>query len=86
MSALETIDYKSRNLYHEQSKDTTRIDALDVTFEVRKSHDRTMQKMQTHKVLPCPFCFQPVLKTFEMDIMDEMGITEDRIPKKFYWY
>lgn len=29
---------------------------------------------------------QPALKTFEMDIMDEMGIKEDRIPKKIYWY
>jgi len=30
--------------------------------------------------------FEPALKTFEMDIMDEMGIKEDRVPKKFYWY
>ncbi|XP_012223315.1 large ribosomal subunit protein uL24m [Linepithema humile] len=30
--------------------------------------------------------FMPALKTFEMDIMDEMGIEEDRIPKKYYWY
>lgn len=30
--------------------------------------------------------FKPALKTFEMDIMDSMGITEDRIPKKVYWY
>ena len=30
--------------------------------------------------------FQPALKTFEMDIMDHMGIKEDRIPQKTYWY
>ncbi len=30
--------------------------------------------------------FQPKLKTFEMDVMEEMGIEEDRIPKKSYWY
>jgi len=30
--------------------------------------------------------FQPELKTFEMDIMDSLGIKEDRIPKKTYWY
>ncbi|KAK4884206.1 hypothetical protein RN001_000477 [Aquatica leii] len=30
--------------------------------------------------------FEPLLKTFEMDIMDKMGIREDRIPKKSYWY
>lgn len=30
--------------------------------------------------------FQPSLKTFEMDIMENMGIKEDRIPPKSYWY
>lgn len=30
--------------------------------------------------------FQPVLKTFEMDIMDKMAIKEDRVPVKTYWY
>ncbi|XP_018333571.1 probable 39S ribosomal protein L24, mitochondrial [Agrilus planipennis] len=30
--------------------------------------------------------FEPALKTFEMDIMDKMGIKEDRIPPKTYWY
>ncbi|KZC04409.1 PREDICTED: probable 39S ribosomal protein L24, mitochondrial [Dufourea novaeangliae] len=30
--------------------------------------------------------FEPALKTFEMDIMEKMGIKEDRIPKKYYWY
>lgn len=30
--------------------------------------------------------FKPQLKTFEMDIMDKMGIKEDRIPKHTYWY
>ncbi|CAK9804827.1 Probable 39S ribosomal protein L24, mitochondrial [Anthophora quadrimaculata] len=30
--------------------------------------------------------FEAKLKTFEMDIMDTMGIKEDRVPKKYYWY
>lgn len=30
--------------------------------------------------------FEVGLKTFEMDIMDKMGIKEDRVPKKYYWY
>ena len=30
--------------------------------------------------------FQPKLCTFEMDIMNEMGIEEDRVPKTSYWY
>ncbi|XP_017754702.1 PREDICTED: probable 39S ribosomal protein L24, mitochondrial [Eufriesea mexicana] len=30
--------------------------------------------------------FVAEMKTFEMDIMDTMGIEEDRVPKKYYWY
>lgn len=30
--------------------------------------------------------FSPLLKTFEMDVMDDMGIKEDRVPAKTYWY
>lgn len=30
--------------------------------------------------------FKPTLQTFEMDIMNQMGIVEDRIPTKTIWY
>lgn len=30
--------------------------------------------------------FQPKLMTFEMEIAEELGIQEDRVPKKTYWY
>lgn len=30
--------------------------------------------------------FEPRLCTFEMDIMEKMGIKEDRVPPKSYWY
>lgn len=30
--------------------------------------------------------FFPKLRTFEMDIMETMGIQEDRKPTKTYWY
>ncbi|XP_012260899.2 probable 39S ribosomal protein L24, mitochondrial [Athalia rosae] len=30
--------------------------------------------------------FEPELKTFEMDVMDKMGIKEDRVRKPVYWY
>ncbi|XP_064618873.1 large ribosomal subunit protein uL24m-like [Lineus longissimus] len=30
--------------------------------------------------------FEPKLKTFEQEIMEEMGIKEDRKPAKTYWY
>jgi len=30
--------------------------------------------------------FQPKLATFEMDVMQSMGIKEDRVPRKTWWY
>lgn len=30
--------------------------------------------------------FEPKLKTFEMEIMEDMGIKEERVPPKSYWY
>jgi large subunit ribosomal protein L24 len=30
--------------------------------------------------------FEPTLKTFEMDIMEQMGIHEDKVPSKTFWY
>ncbi|GAB0098880.1 Probable 39S ribosomal protein L24, mitochondrial [Sergentomyia squamirostris] len=30
--------------------------------------------------------FKPTLQTFEMEIMKEMGIQEERVPKKSFWY
>lgn len=30
--------------------------------------------------------FRPQVKTFEMDICDEMGIKDDRVPYPMYWY
>lgn len=30
--------------------------------------------------------FVPAVKTFEMDICDEMGIKDDRVPYPMYWY
>ncbi|GBP83906.1 Probable 39S ribosomal protein L24, mitochondrial [Eumeta japonica] len=59
--AEETYDYKTKNAYVENEKDTKADKVTEITFE-------------------------PKLKTFEMDIMDSMGITEDRIPAKSFWY
>lgn len=30
--------------------------------------------------------FKPESKTFEMDICDQMGIKDDRVPYPMYWY
>ncbi|XP_035730413.1 probable 39S ribosomal protein L24, mitochondrial [Vespa mandarinia] len=44
------------------------------------------QSKDTTKEEVTKVTFKPVLKTFEMDIMDNMGIKEDRTSKKSYWY
>ncbi|KAG1701287.1 putative 39S ribosomal protein L24, mitochondrial [Nymphon striatum] len=59
--ALITRDYKTKDTYEEQIKDTKAEDVLKVSF-------------------------QPKLKTFEQDIMEEQSIKEDKIPTRLYWY
>lgn len=34
----------------------------------------------------CKVSFKPTINTFEMEIMKEMGIKDDRIPYPMYWY
>ncbi|XP_011158666.2 probable 39S ribosomal protein L24, mitochondrial [Solenopsis invicta] len=46
-----------------------------------QDHAKDTSKADMEKIT-----YEPALKTFEMDIMEQMGIEEDRIPKKFYWY
>ncbi|XP_058789013.1 large ribosomal subunit protein uL24m [Phymastichus coffea] len=43
--------------------------------------DKDTQKNQVEQIT-----FKPSLKTFEMEIMEKMGIKEDRIQKPTYWY
>ncbi|RWS06098.1 39S ribosomal protein L24: mitochondrial-like protein [Dinothrombium tinctorium] len=59
LQAFETYDYKTKETYKEQSKDTKAKDVTEITFE-------------------------PKVKTFEMDLMDEYGIKEDRIPRELF--
>ncbi|KAJ0171976.1 hypothetical protein K1T71_012739 [Dendrolimus kikuchii] len=61
-AAEETMDFKSKDLYIENTeKDTTADNVTKITFA-------------------------PKLRTFEMDIMEEMGIKEERTPAKSFWY
>jgi len=59
--AEETYDYKAKEHYVEQPKDTSAKDLKEITFV-------------------------PKAATFEMDIMEEMGVKEDRVPYPMYWY
>lgn len=46
-----------------------------------KDGDKDTNKEELQRVT-----FQPSLKSFEEDIFDQMGIKEDRKPRKTYWY
>lgn len=53
-------------------------------YKSKKSyHERPKD---TKDIIASAITFKPKLRTFEMDIMEEMGIVENRIPKKTYWY
>jgi len=56
------------------------------TIDYKTKSTYTEQEKDTKPDALTEITFQPKVKTFEMDIMDEMGIVEDRIPKKTYWY
>lgn len=44
------------------------------------------QKKDTTATEVARITFVPNLETFEMSIMEEQGIKEDRVPAKSYWY
>jgi large subunit ribosomal protein L24 len=44
------------------------------------------REKDTSGIVASAITFQPTLQTFEMEIMKEMKIEEDRVPKKSFWY
>ncbi|KAK0161814.1 hypothetical protein PV327_008226 [Microctonus hyperodae] len=56
------------------------------TIDYKLPHLYKDQNKDTPKDVVEKITFKPELKTFEMDLMDKMGIKEDRVPKKTYWY
>lgn len=56
------------------------------TYDYKSPKSYVEREKDTKGDLATEVTFEPKLKTFEMDIMDEMGIKEDRIPKRAYWY
>lgn len=52
-----------------------------------KSADTYVDKLKdTSKKSAEEVTFVPKLATFEMDLMEEYGIKEDRVPYQFFWY
>lgn len=58
----------------------------DETYDYKSKSVYVDKEKDTPGKLVEEVTFKPTLQTFEMEIMKEMGITEDRIPKKTYWY
>lgn len=84
--AYETIDYKTKSTYVEnETKDTVSAVISEVSkyYLFRKILFGLTFDFST---ISFQITFKPELKTFEMDIMDKMGIKEDRTPAKTYWY
>lgn len=60
-----------------------------VAFETVDYKDKKLyleQPKDTPAKLATEVTFKPKVKTFEMEIMEEMGIKEDRIPYPMFWY
>lgn len=51
------------------------------TKETYREHEKDTKAPDAEAIT-----FFPKLRTFEMDIMEEMGIKEDKTPAKTYWY
>uniref|UniRef100_A0A6P7FTD1 Large ribosomal subunit protein uL24m n=1 Tax=Diabrotica virgifera virgifera TaxID=50390 RepID=A0A6P7FTD1_DIAVI len=60
--------------------------SMEETYDYKTKATYKEQPKDTAADVASEITFKPELKTFEMDIMDKMGIKEDRIPPKSYWY
>ncbi|CAG9864305.1 unnamed protein product [Phyllotreta striolata] len=60
--------------------------SMEETIDYKSKASYKEQPKDTMASIVSEITFKPELKTFEMDIMEKMGIEEDRIPAKTYWY
>ncbi|XP_050527554.1 probable 39S ribosomal protein L24, mitochondrial [Daktulosphaira vitifoliae] len=56
------------------------------TYDYKTPKTYKESEKDTTEDLLTKITFEPLLKTFEMEIMDNMGIKEDRIPAPTFWY
>lgn len=56
------------------------------TYDYKTPNAYIEREKDTPAAVVSEITFQPKLATFEMDIMEEMGIKEERTPAKSYWY
>ncbi|XP_050295680.1 probable 39S ribosomal protein L24, mitochondrial [Anthonomus grandis grandis] len=60
--------------------------SVEETIDYKSKGTYKEQPKDTKADVVSEVTFQPKLCTFEMDIMEDMGIKEDRVPVKSYWY
>jgi large subunit ribosomal protein L24 len=60
--------------------------AGDETIDYKTKGTYIEREKDTSGSVASEITFKPSLQTFEMEIMREMGIEEERVPKKSYWY
>lgn len=60
--------------------------SIEETIDYKTRATYKEQPKDTIAAAVSEITFEPRLCTFEMDIMEKMGIKEDRIPPKSYWY
>lgn len=60
--------------------------SMEETVDYKNKSTYKEQPKDTGAEVIKEITFTPKLVTFEMDIMNSMGIKEDRIPPKTYWY
>jgi len=99
VALVDPSDNKSTNVVWRYTEDGERVrvsgrtgrvipipQAADETYDYKERKLYLEGDKDTKADAVQAVTFQPELKTFEMDIMDSMGIQEDRISKKTYWY
>lgn len=60
--------------------------SMEETIDYKTKRTYKEQPKDTTADAASEITFEPKLCTFEMDIMEKMGIKEDRIPPKSFWY
>lgn len=60
--------------------------SMEETVDYKSKKAYIEREKDTVAAVASEITFEPSLQTFEMEIMKEMGIEEDRIPGKTFWY
>ncbi|KAG4073056.1 hypothetical protein HA402_009475 [Bradysia odoriphaga] len=60
--------------------------SMEETVDYKSKKAYVEREKDTPAAVASAVTFEPKIMTFEMEIMKEMGIEEDRIPGKTFWY